>query len=61
MLTRARESLIGLVGTWPRRTLGVILVIHLLLAIRQLVWRVGFPPRTNHFGFKNILEIKISP
>ncbi len=39
MLTRARESLIGLIGTWPRRTLAVVLVIHLLLAIRQLVWR----------------------
>jgi hypothetical protein len=58
MLTRARESLIGLIGTWPRRTLAVVLVIHLLLAIRQLVWRVGFPPRTNHFGFKNVLELR---
>lgn len=58
MLTRARETMKSLVATWPRRTLGVVLVIHVCLAVRQLVWRVGFPPRTNHFGFKNVLELR---
>jgi hypothetical protein len=27
-------------------------------ALVQLWWRQGFPPRTNHFGFKNILELR---
>ena len=43
---------------WPKRTLAVVLLVHLGLAIQQLVWRVGFPPRTNHFGFKNVLELR---
>jgi len=45
-------------SSWPKRTLAVVLLVHLGLAIQQLVWRVGFPPRTNHFGFKNVLELR---
>lgn len=58
MVSRARETIKSVLATWPRRALAVVMLIHLLLAIRQLVWRVGFPPRTNHFGFKNVLELR---
>jgi hypothetical protein len=50
----ARQS----ASPWPRRLLSLLLMTHVWLAIRQLVWRTGFPPRTNHFGFKNILELR---
>jgi len=42
----------------PRLLLGVLLTLHLGLALHQLAYRGGFPPRTNHFGFKNILELR---
>ena len=42
----------------PVRLLQVYLALQLLLSLRQLWWRQGFPPRTNHFGFKNILELR---
>ena len=43
---------------WPRALLGLLLLLQLGLAIKQLLGRGGFPPRTNHFGFKNVLEIR---
>jgi len=54
MEQRARESM----NPWPKRTLALVLLVHVGLAIQQLIWRVGFPPRTNHFGFKNVLELR---
>jgi hypothetical protein len=58
MFKRARQTLLDWLGSAPKRALGLVLLMHLGLAIRQLVWRVGFPPRTNHFGFKNVLELR---
>ncbi len=42
----------------PRLLLGCLLVLELGLALKQLAFRGGFPPRTNHFGFKNVLELR---
>lgn len=58
MLKRARQTLSGWIRSPPKFALAAVLCLHLVLAIRQLVWRVGFPPRTNHFGFKNVLELR---
>ena len=58
MFKRTRQTLIDGFSSPAKRALGVVMVVHLWMAIRQLVWRVGFPPRTNHFGFKNVLELR---
>jgi len=58
MFSRVRETLSGWWRSPPKLALSFVLVVHLVLAVRQLVWRVGFPPRTNHFGFKNVLELR---
>jgi len=42
----------------PRVLLGLLLALQAGLAFQQLWARQGFPPRTNHFGFKNILELR---
>jgi hypothetical protein len=42
----------------PRVLLGALLLLQVVLAARQLAFRDGFPPRTNHFGFKNVLELR---
>ncbi len=38
--------------------MGLLLVLEFGLALKQLAFREGFPPRTNHFGFKNVLELR---
>lgn len=58
MLSRLRQTWTDWSSSRPKQVLTLILLLHLWLAVRQLVWRVGFPPRTNHFGFKNILELR---
>ena len=58
MLSRLRQSWSCGPSSRPKLALTLLLLLHLWLAVRQLVWRVGFPPRTNHFGFKNVLELR---
>lgn len=38
--------------------MALLLVLQFGLALKQLAFRGGFPPRTNHFGFKNVLELR---
>ena len=58
MLSRLRQSWSCGPSSRPKLALTLLLLLHVWLAVRQLVWRVGFPPRTNHFGFKNVLELR---
>lgn len=58
MFKSQRQNLLDWLGSPPKRALALVLCLHTWLAVRQLVWRLGFPPRTNHFGFKNILELR---